>query len=64
MNRHVAFLSIVGAVFAGLALVFVTFPRSTYSELEKRDLAPLHPELSHAMSPPGSVTASRFVIIS
>ena len=39
MNRHVAFLSIVGAVFAGLALVFVTFPRSTYSELEKRDLA-------------------------
>lgn len=39
MNRHVAFLIVIGTVFVALSVVFLAFPRSTYSELEKRDLA-------------------------
>lgn len=39
MNRHHIFLIIIGAVFALFTIVFVAFPRSTFSELEKRDLA-------------------------
>ena len=33
------YIAIVGLVFVAFVVVFVTFPRSTYSELEKRDLA-------------------------
>ena len=33
------YLLIVGLVFAAFAVVFDTFPRSTFSPLEKRDLA-------------------------
>lgn len=47
MNRHTAFIAIVGGVFALLAMVFITFPRSTFSQLEKRDLARF-PDYSHA----------------
>lgn len=33
------YATIVSLVFAAFVVVFITFPRSTYSELEKRDLA-------------------------
>ena len=33
------YLLIIGLVFAAFAVVFDTFPRSTFSPLEKRDLA-------------------------
>lgn len=36
---HMMYLALVGAVVAIIALVFAFFPRSEYSELEKRDLA-------------------------
>lgn len=36
---HIIFTIVVVMLFAGFALVFDTFPRSTFSELEKRDLA-------------------------
>ena len=39
MKREYAFLIIVGAVFIVLTVVFLTFPRSTFSELERRELA-------------------------
>ena len=32
------YIVIVATAFVALAIVFVTFPRSTYSELEKREL--------------------------
>jgi len=32
------YLAVTGLAFAALTIVFVTFPRSTYSELEKREL--------------------------
>ena len=41
-NRHgasVMYIVMVGLAFVLLTAVFVFFPRSTYSELEKRDLA-------------------------
>ncbi|MCQ2288471.1 MAG: DHHW family protein [Muribaculaceae bacterium] len=37
MNK--TFITIFAILFFGMTIVFVTFPRSTYSELEKRDLA-------------------------
>ena len=37
--HHKLYLVIVGGVFAALTVVFLFFPRTTYSELEKRDLA-------------------------
>lgn len=37
MNR--VFIAIFSIIFLTTAIVFVTYPRSTYSELEKRDLA-------------------------
>lgn len=39
MKRDLLYLCVTGALFAALAVVFTTLPRSTYSELEKRDLA-------------------------
>lgn len=55
MKREYAFLIIVGAVFVSLTLVFLTFPRSTYSELERRELATF-PEFSFARLTDGSFT--------
>lgn len=42
---HIIFAIVVVAMFAGYTIVFDTFPRSTFSELEKRDLAAF-PEFS------------------
>ena len=39
MKHDKLYLTLVGIVFAAFALVFDTFPRPRYSELEKRDLA-------------------------
>lgn len=39
MKPSVLYIIIVSAVFVGLAGVFLLLPRSTYSELEKRELA-------------------------
>lgn len=42
---HIVYLTVIGLVFAALAAVFLFFPRSTFSELEKRDLATFpHPD--------------------
>ncbi len=38
MKREYVFLSLVGGVFALLALVFLFFPRPTFSEVERREL--------------------------
>ena len=38
-SAHLVYLFIVGAVFIAFAIVFLFFPRPTFSELEKRDLA-------------------------
>lgn len=42
---HILYVAVVVAIFAGFTIVFDTFPRSTFSELEKRDLATF-PEFS------------------
>ena len=42
MKHDKIYLTLVGIVFAAFALVFDTFPRPRYSELEKRDLATFH----------------------
>ena len=39
MNKHTVYLSVIGTLFAGLAIVFCFFPRSKFSEVEKRELA-------------------------
>lgn len=38
-GAHLLFLIIVGVVFIAIAVVFIFFPRPTFSELEKRELA-------------------------
>lgn len=44
-GAHVLFVGLVGVIFCALAVVFLVFPRSEYSELEKRDLASFpHPK--------------------
>ncbi|MBO4785734.1 MAG: hypothetical protein J5510_01555, partial [Prevotella sp.] len=45
MRHNYIYLGLIAGVFAMLTVVFLTFPRSTYSELEKRDLATF-PEFS------------------
>lgn len=56
-SAPVMYLTIVGAVFLCLTCVFVCFPRSTYSELEKRDLAEF-PNISDYADQPGKYTAA------
>lgn len=38
-SSHVVYLFIIGSVFLALTVLFLFLPRSTFSELEKRDLA-------------------------
>lgn len=38
MKRHYIFLITIGIVFSALAVLFIAFPRSTFSELERREL--------------------------
>jgi len=39
MKGHSVYITVLSVVFLGFAAYFTLFPRSTYSELEKRDLA-------------------------
>lgn len=39
MKREHVFLTVIGAMFVVLTVVFLSFPRSKYSELERRELA-------------------------
>lgn len=39
MKRHSFYIAAMALMFTGIAVVFDTFPRSTYSHLEKRELA-------------------------
>lgn len=39
MSPHKYYIVLVTLAFSCIAVVFLTFPRSKYSELEKRDLA-------------------------
>lgn len=39
MNRHTVYILIIGTLYAAFTIVFCTWPRTTYSELEKRELA-------------------------
>lgn len=39
MKREHIFLTVIGAMFVVLTIVFLSFPRSRYSELERRELA-------------------------
>lgn len=41
MNRHTIYIIFIGVLYAAFTVVFCTWPRSTYSELEKRELAKL-----------------------
>lgn len=45
MKLDKIFLVLLGAVYVSITVVFTAFPRSTYSELEKRELATF-PEFS------------------
>ena len=54
-GAHILYLILVGLVFFGLAIVFMFFPRSTYSEMEKRDLATF-PETENALKDPRKFT--------
>ncbi len=56
-GASVMYISIVSVVFACLTCVFICFPRSTYSELEKRDLAEF-PDFSEYTDKPGKYTAA------
>lgn len=56
MKREYIFLLPTGAVFLALAVVFLFFPRSTFSEVERRELKEA-PEFSFAKLFDGSYTA-------
>ena len=51
--HHILYLVIVGSVFVALAVVFLFFPRTRYSELEKRDLAEFPDLVKFGTSPSG-----------
>lgn len=56
MFRHYIYLVIIGLLFSGFAVLFVFFPRSTFSELERRELKKA-PEFSFAKLTDGSYTS-------
>lgn len=55
-HAHEVFIAIISAAMITLCVIFVFLPRSTYSELEKRDLAKF-PQLSGFNGNPGEYTA-------
>lgn len=56
-GASVMYIWIVGVVFALLTVVFVFFPRSKYSEIEKRDLTEF-PDIAEYADKPGKYTAA------
>lgn len=57
MRQSHIYIAVMAALFLGFAVVFDTFPRSVYSELEKRELAKF-PEYSSEKLADGSFTAA------
>lgn len=57
MKKSLAYILTIGLVFVLMALVMNVFPRSTYSELEQRDLA-VFPEFSFSTLFSGDFTES------
>ena len=55
-SAHVAYLVIAGVIFMAITVVFLCFPRTTYSELEKRDLAEF-PDVSKITEEPAKLTS-------
>lgn len=56
-GAHRLYLAVVATVFSVLAIILVFFPRTTYSELEKRDLATF-PDMAKYDGHPGAYTAA------
>ena len=54
--KHYIYIAVIALVFIAFAVVFDTFPRSTVSELEKRELATF-PEFSWERLADGSFTS-------
>lgn len=57
MRQSHIYIAVMAALFLGFAVVFDTFPRSVYSELEKRELAKF-PEYSSEKLADGTFTAA------
>ena len=57
VGPHALFLVVACIGFAALTAVFLFLPRSTYSELEKRDLAQF-PPVENFADDPGAYTAA------
>lgn len=55
-GSHYLFLFIVGAVFFALAIIFLFFPRTQYSELEKRQMDTI-PSIHRLVENPSKYTA-------
>lgn len=55
-GANVAYLVIAGVIFMAITVVFLCFPRTTYSELEKRDLAEF-PDVGRITEEPARLTA-------
>lgn len=56
MRRHTAFIIIIALMFIALAVLFVAFPRPSFSELERRELAQF-PEFSTEKLANGTFTS-------
>jgi len=56
MNRHHAYLAVTGLIFITLTVVFIALPRSTFSELERRELKTFPPFSNESLAD-GSFTA-------
>lgn len=54
--KHYIYIAVIAVIFIGFAVVFDTFPRSTVSELEKRELATF-PKFSWERLADGSFTS-------
>lgn len=55
-GAHILYLVIAGLAFVAFTVVFLFFPRTTYSELEKRDLASF-PDMGKITEKPAELTA-------
>ena len=55
MKTNHIFITVVAVFFLAITLVFLTFPRSTFSEMERRELASF-PEYSHEKLASGNFT--------
>ena len=56
MKRAYIFLTLIGGLFLGLAIIFMFFPRPSFSEVERRELKEF-PEFSFSRLFDGSFTS-------